>query len=54
MRVMKTQFDEAADLLETLVHTLKVIAVSDALDRQRIANARHDAERLGALWSFLH
>ena len=48
MRVMKTQFDEAADLLETLVHTLKVIAVSDALDRQRIANARHDAERLVA------
>lgn len=48
MRVMRTQFDEAADLLETLVHTLKVIAVSDALDRQRIANARHEAERLVA------
>ena len=46
--MMKTQFDEAADLLETLFHTLKVIAVSDELDRQRIANARYDAERLVA------
>ena len=46
--MMKTQFDEAADLLETLFHTLKVIAVSDRLDRQRIANARYDAERLVA------
>lgn len=46
--MMKTQFDEAADLLETLFDTLKIIAMSDELDRQRIANARHDAACLVA------
>lgn len=46
--MMKTQYDEAGDLLETLLDTLKVIAMSDAPARQRIANARHDAACLVA------
>lgn len=44
----KTEYDEAADLMETLLHALKIIAVSDGRDRQRIANARYDAERFAA------
>lgn len=42
------RYDEAADLMEALLHALKIIAVSDSRDRQRIANARHDAERFAA------
>lgn len=37
---------EAADMMEALFHALKIIAASDAPGRQRIANARYDAERL--------
>lgn len=42
----KPRYDEAADMMDALLHTLKIIAISDELDRQRIANARHEAERL--------
>ncbi len=43
---MKTQFDETADLLETLIFTVKVIAQSDGDSKQRIANAYQDARSL--------
>lgn len=39
---------EAADMMEALFHALKIIAASDAPGRQRIANARYDAEQLAA------
>lgn len=35
-------------MMEALVHALTTIATSDTPDRQRIANARHDAERFAA------
>lgn len=46
---MKTiTYDEAADLMEALLHALKTIVISDSADKQRIANARYDAERFAA------
>jgi len=46
--VVKALHDETTDLMETLFHTLKVIASSDAPNRQRIADAYHDARSLVA------
>lgn len=46
---MKPAHEEAVDLLETLIHTLKVIAASDAQAKQRIANAYRDACHLVAM-----
>lgn len=45
---MRTQFDETADLLDMLIFTVKVIAASEADDKQRIANAYKDARSLVA------
>lgn len=40
---MKPAHDEVADLLDTLIFTLRMIAMSDAEGKQRIANAYRDA-----------
>lgn len=45
---MKGPHDETADLLDTLLYTVKVIATSGPDDKQRIANAYQDARRLAA------
>lgn len=45
---MKVWHDETADLLDTLLYTVKVIAMSGPDDKQRIANAYQDACRLAA------
>lgn len=45
---MRGPRDEAADLLEMLVFTIRVIAASDVRDKQRIATAYRDARSLVA------
>ncbi len=45
---MRTQFHETADLLDTLMFTVKVITQSDVEGKQRIANAYQDARSLVA------
>ena len=46
---MKGPHDETADLLDTLLYTVKVIATSEPGDKQRIANAYQDARSLVAM-----
>lgn len=45
---MKGPHDETAHLLDTLMFTVKVIVTSGPDDKQRIANAYHDARSLAA------
>lgn len=45
---MKGPRDETADLLDTLMFTVKVIVMSGPADKQRIANAYQDARALAA------
>ena len=45
---MKPARDETADLLDTLIFTLRMIAMSDTHGKQRIANAYQDARSLVA------
>ena len=45
---MKPAHDETADLLETLIFTVNVVATSSAEDKQRVANAYQDARSLVA------
>jgi len=46
---MKGPRDETADLLDTLMFTVKVIVMSGPDDKQRIANAYQDARSLVAM-----
>lgn len=45
---MKPAHDETAELLDTLLYTVKVIVTSGVEDKQRIANAYQDARSLVA------